>query len=252
MTRGLRDRKGLASGALVARLAAVVTVAAAAGYLAMGGGAQAPAPVAVAVAPVAGSRFVEEPAVTQGVAIEEAATAAAGASPGVAAAAVTPVPAEPEKTKSAFEEIAASAPVSAGHEGYYPVLFQELSDFDYRPFNLPEGSTTAAAELIPPRVRDLDERLVETAGFMMPIEADSNGVHSFLLMRDQSLCCFGVMPRPNDMILVTMTEGKTAEYFADVPVRVSGKMEVGPREGSDEAILIYRMEGHRLKGPSGI
>lgn len=97
--------------------------------------------------------------------------------------------------------------------------------------------------LIPEGVRRLHGRDVLTMGFMLPLNLDSRGrVTSFLLLRDQSLCCFGQMPRVNDYIAVQMKEGKTAPSAADEPILVSGRLEVGAMVEQGLILGIYKME----------
>lgn len=61
---------------------------------------------------------------------------------------------------------------------------------------------------------------------MLPIDFDSGIVKSFMLLNNQMGCCFGVMPRVNEFIYVEMPEGKSTKYLTDIPLRVTGRLEV--------------------------
>jgi hypothetical protein len=93
--------------------------------------------------------------------------------------------------------------------------FDFLGGFDYE-----------RDERIPEKVMELDGKTVSVTGFMLPIDFDSGVVKSFMLLNSQMGCCFGVMPRVNEFVYVDMPEGKSAKYMTDVPLRVTGRLEV--------------------------
>jgi hypothetical protein len=47
-----------------------------------------------------------------------------------------------------------------------------------------------------------------------------------MLLNNQMGCCFGVLPRVNEFIYVEMPEGKSTKYLTDIPLRVTGRLEV--------------------------
>jgi len=47
------------------------------------------------------------------------------------------------------------------------------------------------------------------------------------LMNSRMACCFGVMPRENEFIYVEMPEGVTTKFMTDMPINVSGRLEIG-------------------------
>ena len=96
------------------------------------------------------------------------------------------------------------------------VSFKFLGGFDY------DGGKD-----IPEPVMVLNGEVVQVTGFMLPIDFDSGRVNSFLLMNSRAACCFGVMPRANEFIYVEMPDGVTTKFMTDMPINVSGKLEIG-------------------------
>jgi hypothetical protein len=131
------------------------------------------------------------------------------------------------------------------------VSFDQLASFQYRMPERPmEGAADLAAgdEQIPPSIRSLDGRLVGVKGFMLPTRLEGGMTTEFLLMRDQSMCCFGVIPQINEWVEVIM-EGRGVRPLMDQPVTVFGRMRVGAAYEGGVLVGIYRMEGEDLAGP---
>lgn len=125
------------------------------------------------------------------------------------------------------------------------VGFDRLAGFEY--VEAEPGSADRSTDQIPREIRALDGREVGVRGFMLPIRMDGGLVREFLLMRDQSMCCFGVIPRINEWVAVTMS-GRGVRAMMDQPVTVFGTLRVG--EVYEHGVLggIYRMEGEELAG----
>ncbi len=96
------------------------------------------------------------------------------------------------------------------------VSFKFLGGFDY-----------SADKEIPEPVMVLNGEVVQVTGFMLPVDFDSGRVNSFLLMNSRMACCFGVMPRENEFIYVEMPDGVTTKFMTDIPINVSGRLEIG-------------------------
>jgi hypothetical protein len=56
---------------------------------------------------------------------------------------------------------------------------------------------------------------------MVPVKIEKGMTTDFLLVKDQSLCCFGRMPRMNEWIGVRMAGDKSARFIGDRPVTVA-------------------------------
>jgi hypothetical protein len=136
------------------------------------------------------------------------------------------------------------------------VTFDELAAFDYvLPPAMdgdadPEPGRGAIEEhgRIPDSIQALDGRLVGLRGFMLPTRLEGGLTTEFLLMRDQSMCCFGVMPRINEWVGVTMI-GRGVRPMMDQPVTVFGRLHVGESYEGGVMVGIYRMDGEDLAGP---
>jgi len=84
---------------------------------------------------------------------------------------------------------------------------------------------------------------------MVPIDLKNGKSTKFLLVKDQSLCCFGRMPRMNEWVSVKMKAGKSARVIQDQPVTVFGSLDVGELIDSGEVQSIYRIESEDVAGP---
>jgi hypothetical protein len=137
-------------------------------------------------------------------------------------------------------------------EGDGPILvgFDRLAGFEYEAAGADEPvvEEESPASQIPSLIRELDGREVGVRGFMLPVKVEGGLVREFLLMRDQSMCCFGVMPKVNEWVSVTMA-GRGVRAMMDQPVTVFGTLRVG--EVYEHGVLagIYRMTGVELAGP---
>jgi hypothetical protein len=132
------------------------------------------------------------------------------------------------------------------------VTFDQLASFDY---GMPEpptaeesGEMAGEEERIPASIRSLDGRLVGVKGFMLPTRLEGGLTTEFLLMRDQSMCCFGVIPQINEWVEVIM-DGRGVRPLMDQPVTVFGRMQVGATYESGVLVGIYRIAGEDLAGP---
>jgi hypothetical protein len=155
---------------------------------------------------------------------------------------------EPESDRAKTDtSLSLPVPEWSGNDGEPSLVsFEFLAGYDY------EGNAAALGidgpsedSAIPEAVRELDGRLVAIQGFMLPLRLEGGLVTELLLMRDQSMCCFGVIPRMNDWVGVTMA-APGVKALMDQPVIVYGRLHVG--ETYDEGLLtrIYHMEGEEL------
>lgn len=117
-------------------------------------------------------------------------------------------------------------------DGFIRTDFGFLSGFD------------SEKEKAPNQVKALNGKKVAITGFMLPVDFDRGVVRSFLLLKDQTGCCFGVMPRINEFVYVKMQGGDSAEFMTDVPITVSGRF------GVDEKNLVgslYTMKADEIE-----
>lgn len=154
----------------------------------------------------------------------------------------------------AFPVVIAVAPLRAQETpAFEPLGFEVLASFHYAVpgFDAPGDAAAAqAAGRIPDAVRQLDAKNVAITGFMLPTKFQDGKVTEFLLMKDQSGCCFGAMPRINEWIIVRMGQGGIPPLM-DVPLTLGGKLKVGELYEEGYLSAIYQLEGQELLKVSG-
>jgi hypothetical protein len=138
---------------------------------------------------------------------------------------------------------AAAAPKEVG--GYLLVDFARLSDFKieseaFDPNVKTETALAAVDQQIPAAIKQFNGRQVQITGFMLPVKMEGQLVSEFLLMRDQMMCCYGVIPRMNDWIVVRTS--KAVRYIPDLPVHFRGKFQVKAMQEQGFITGIYLLE----------
>jgi hypothetical protein len=147
---------------------------------------------------------------------------------------------------------AASATDAAvpGVDGCLRLGFDVLGAFKYA---LPPDATgdqaekvaVQAAKDIPANIRQLDGKRALVTGFMLPVKMEEGTglVTDFLLVRDPMMCCYGVVPDPNDWVVVHML--KPVAGIQDIPLSFIGTLHVGPIYDNGYLTGIYRLEGEK-------
>src|SRR5207237_9617512 len=121
--------------------------------------------------------------------------------------------------------------------------FGTLSSYYYEIPTLDDPALKAPPkDQIPEPIKTLNGKKVAIQGFMVPTDLKNGKTTKFLLVKDQSLCCFGRMPRMNEWVSVKMKPGKAARVIQDQPVTVFGNIEVGEDIDKDEVLSIYRVD----------
>jgi hypothetical protein len=132
--------------------------------------------------------------------------------------------------------------------GYQPVNFTLLARFF---LTVPETGSdaekwAAVRAQIPDDVKAMEGQKVAIAGFMLPVTLENGRSREFLLLRTQSACCFGMVPRVNELIIVKMPAPGMAPKV-DVPVVVGGRMRLKWIGDGGQLTAIYEMEGERAE-----
>ena len=136
-------------------------------------------------------------------------------------------------------------------DGYEGVSFDKLASFAYE---VPLDPVTNKVELaklnaqIPVRIKSLDKKLVAIRGFMLPLKVENGLVTELLIMRDQSMCCFGTVPKINEWINIRMA-GDGVQPIMDQSITLMGQLKVGEVLENDYLVGIYEMEGDKMIGP---
>jgi hypothetical protein len=143
---------------------------------------------------------------------------------------------------------ALSAAEPAKDAGYEAVGFDRLASYDYKApdYDAAKPNTPPPkTDQIPAKIKELDGRKVMVTGFMMPVKMEAGLVKEFLLVKDAMMCCYGVMPKLNEWIVVKMT-GKGVKPLMDVPIAIEGKLRVGEMYENDYLTGLYLLEGDQL------
>ncbi|MDB6112725.1 MAG: hypothetical protein JWR69_4475 [Pedosphaera sp.] len=151
------------------------------------------------------------------------------------------------------------APTSAdtpnGRNVYEAVGFDRLSAFD---FEVTEEMANGTADLtatsldiagqIPPAVKALNKKLVTVRGFVLPLDVRHGLMTRFLILKSQTMCCYGIAPKMNEWITVRLSS-KGVKAVMDRPVNVSGTLYVGESREGASLVAIYRMEADKFDAP---
>jgi hypothetical protein len=179
-----------------------------------------------------------------------------------------PVASEGEQAPAEEITTAASAPAQPPSSGtapdgapekigeYLVVGFETLSTFDFEVSDelmAPdteqlEDAKVKTEEQIPAKVKALDKMQVALQGYMLPLKVEGGLVTELLIMRDQSMCCYGTVPRINEWVSVKMVS-KGVKPVMDQPVTLFGKLKVGEMRENGYLVGIYEMAGDKMADP---
>lgn len=128
--------------------------------------------------------------------------------------------------------------------GYRNISFRELGGFS---LDLTEDVGKAGAQ-IPASVRSLDGGKVVIQGFLLPVKMNNGLAVEFLIMRNQSMCCYGVAPKINEWITVRLN-GEGVKPVMDQPIAVAGVLHVGPILENGALSGIYSIDADKVSVP---
>ena len=133
--------------------------------------------------------------------------------------------------------------------------FDKLAGFR---FNLPDEMMLGAADplttsleirrQIPESVKALNEKRVSIKGFMLPLTVHDGKASQFLLLRNQSMCCYGTTPAMNEYVIVRLA-GRGITPVMDQLVTVLGTLHVGEMRENHFLSAIYRLDAEKVEGP---
>ena len=165
----------------------------------------------------------------------------AGGEP-VTAVATSPTAALPEILRTPPERV----------NGYLRIGFDRLAAFpftvpDYDPSAAPGKPPPSLAGQIPEAIKQLDGQNVQVAGYMLPTKMEKGLVTEFLVVSGPMMCCYGVVPKMNEWIVVRMQK-EGVKPLMDVPVYFYGRFKVGEMYENGYLTGIYYLEGERMGG----
>jgi len=160
-------------------------------------------------------------------------------------AATNPAPAEKKEAAAESTELVDGE--------FLPLTFDKLASFEYEvpeeeydPDKKPDPKNNP--DQIPPEIKALDKKRVALKGFMLPLKVEDGLITELLIMRDQSMCCYGTVPKINEWVSVRMT-GKGVKPIMDQAVTIYGRLKVGEIRENGYLVGIYEMDGEKLTGP---
>lgn len=135
-------------------------------------------------------------------------------------------------------------------DGFLSVTFDKLASFEYQ---MPEDLTEPVAdnegkvykEQIPADIKALNLKNISLKGFMLPLKVEKGLVTEMLIMRDQSMCCYGTVPKINEWVSVRMKE-EGVKPIMDEAVTIYGKLQVGEVLENGYLVGIYEMAGQKM------
>jgi len=115
-------------------------------------------------------------------------------------------------------------------EGYQRVNFpKEIADKQFVFFG--------AARRLHPDVQPFVNQKLFMKGFMYQTR-DSEGLTSFVFLKDNGECCFGGKPKPYDMMWVELQDGQTTKAVTGM-IAVAGTLRVNLDAGEDEPVYLF-------------
>lgn len=166
-----------------------------------------------------------------------------------------PTNAAPAEVKTASTNAPAALGAVQKDGDFLIVGFDRLAAFNYDiPDDAPAGTNTTAKAVAPPKeqipanVKAFDKQRVALKGFMLPLKVEGGLITELLIMRDQSMCCYGTVPKINEWVSVKMT-GKGVKPIMDQAVTLYGKLHVGEIRENGYLVGIYQMDGEKVAGP---
>jgi len=109
------------------------------------------------------------------------------------------------------------------------------------------GFTYKKSTALPPEVRSLDGQLVSLSGYMVPLELQGDQVLSFVLVRDQLMCCFGKTPAMNEFVMVSMSDRRSTPLVSDRPVTIWGRFQASEERDNGVVISLFRLEAEQVE-----
>jgi hypothetical protein len=145
--------------------------------------------------------------------------------------------------------MAAASHPPAEVDGYLQLGFDRLAGYHFKapPYDPAPGAIPpmeTGDEQIPKEVKSWNGRKAIVTGFMLPVKMDGGLVTELLLMRDQMMCCYGVIPNMNEWVVVRLKKG--VRPLLDVPVAFHGELKVGAMFEQGFMVGIYLLDGEKM------
>ncbi|MBC7785751.1 MAG: DUF3299 domain-containing protein [Burkholderiales bacterium] len=120
--------------------------------------------------------------------------------------------------------------------GTLEITLPELGNFDFTE----DGDTP-----LPEDVQKLSGSRIKVSGQMLALD-QAGKVSRFLLVNDMMSCCFGVTPKLQNIIYVTLPEGKMMETTTD-RITLEGTLTVAVRKDEGFILSLFEMSPTSVK-----
>jgi hypothetical protein len=101
---------------------------------------------------------------------------------------------------------------------------------------------------IPDTIKAMEGKKVAVRGFLLPLKVEAGLTTEFILLRNQSLCCYGKPPQVNEWMHVRMA-GRGVKAIMDQPMTLYGTLHVGGYLENKQLLGLYQMDGDKMEGP---
>lgn len=152
-----------------------------------------------------------------------------------------------------FGKLSVGKPYKALDKEFLAVNFNRLSAFDapiagVKPLDTKEERRAS----VTPDVEALVGQEIAIEGFMIPYEFDGTNIKVFYLSANSlASCCFGLLPKVNEVIEVHMVEGSAPVTKAPItPVVVAGTFEIDEVNDPIEGLIcLFKMRAQVVDLP---
>lgn len=97
----------------------------------------------------------------------------------------------------------------------------------------------------------MDGKKIALAGFTLPLTLANGRATEFLLLRSQAACCFGMVPRVNELVMVKMPPPGMVPVL-DTPMVVAGTLSLKWIGESGQLTAIYELRADKVERATGI
>ncbi|MGD0566157.1 MAG: DUF3299 domain-containing protein [Candidatus Goldiibacteriota bacterium] len=162
--------------------------------------------------------------------------------------------AEPVKDAAYLKVESMPNPVTAYPvvDGYPLVTWETLAAYDYDAPSMEDQKSVKIRmqkkkRAIPDFITVLNGTKIAITGFLIPVDTDETGEFAtvFVIVRSQMTCCYGVVPKLNEWVMVTMEKNKRIRAVSDVPTTVFGTIDVGEKYEDMKGWTLYRMTAEK-------
>lgn len=97
----------------------------------------------------------------------------------------------------------------------------------------------------PAELQSLDGASVVVTGYMLPLTYAKGRTREFMLMRSQAACCFGLTPKANEFVVVSVEAAEGVPAVQDIPTAFVGVLRIKPVRSGGAVVQCFRLEQAR-------